>query len=291
MKHHIILLFAILISMSSFAQESEVANFKAQYEWKTTYRSKNLETKEETTKVNHHKYILQIAPTSSHFYNPQAFYIDSLENDPQGKAFYRAATDKIFEETIMVGMSWSQYMQKKDEAGFSLGHAYRCRKNHDKGTIRIWDSYFGDRHRYDVNMSDLEWNLQDSTKTVMGYECFLAETDYHGRKWKAWFAPEIPISDGPWQFCGLPGLIMEAECEGDDYGFYISGLQDCKEVLKNPFETDRFFISKRKGFLKSAAYTRDNRSAVISAMTQGEVKAKPKRWEELTDFMETDYHE
>lgn len=271
--------------------DSNIATIKAQYEWKTTYKVRNVKSKEMKTTLNSHKYILQIAPKSSHFYAPQTFYIDSLENDPEGKEFYRAVKDKIFNETIMVNAPWSEYMQKLDGAGLTLGHAYRCRKNFNTGLIRVWDRYFGDRHRYDVEMADLEWEIQDSTKKILGYECFLASTDYHGRKWQAWFAPEIPVSDGPWQFCGLPGLIMEAECEGSDYGFYITGIQECNEQLKNPFETDRFYISKRKSFLKIAAYTRDNRSSIISAMTNGEVKARPKIWEEIVDFMETDYNE
>lgn len=271
--------------------DSDVATIKAQYEWKTTSRVRNLESKEEKSSQNSYKYILQIAPKSSHFYDPQAFYIDSLRNDPEGKAFYRAAQEKILHEAIMAKAPWSEYMQKTKEAGLDLGHAYRCRKDFNKGSIRVWDMYFADRHRYDVEMSDLEWEMQDSTKNILGYECFLAATDYHGRKWQAWFAPEIPVSDGPWQFCGLPGLIMEAESEGGDYGFYITGIQECSEQLKNPYETDRFFISKRKSFLKSAAYTRDNRSSVVSAMTNGGVKARPKTTESLVDFIETDYHE
>lgn len=291
MKHLLIYVSLLFPVGFATAQDSTIATIKAQYEWKSTERSRNLQTNEERTIVSKYKYILQIAPKSSHFYDPQAFYIDSLENDPEGKAFYRAAKDKIFHETIMVDAPWSEYMQKTKEAGLALGHAYRCRKDFNKGSIRVWDRYFGDSHRYDVEMSDLEWEMQDTTKYILGYECFLAKTNYHGRNWEAWFAPEIPIPDGPWQFCKLPGLILEAECEGGDYGFYITGIQECNEQLKNPFETDRFYISKRKSFLKTSAYTRDNRNSVVSAMTNGEVKARPKTWESLVDFLETDYHE
>lgn len=288
MKRILTLIIPFGLAMTAMAQiDSPVATIKAAYDWKTTYRTRNLETKEEKSTVDRHKYILQISPTASHFYNPQAFYVDSLNNDPQGKIFYDEARRKIFKETTKE--SWKVYTQRIKEAGLDLGHAYRCRKDFEKGYVRVWDRYFGDSHRYDVDMSDLCWETQDSTKNILGYECFLATTDYHGRKWEAWFAPEVPVSDGPWQFCGLPGLIMEAECEGGDYGFYITGLQNCIESLKDPFESDRFFISKRKGFLKSAAYTRDNRNSIVSAMTNGEVKAAPKRFDILVDFMETDY--
>lgn len=280
-----------MLCASAAETETIMATIKAQYDWKTTERNMNLETKEIKTFVSRHKYILQVSPNESHFYDPQAFFIDSLENDPKGKAYYDEVMSKIFSETISAGTSFEDYVQKTKEAGLDLGRAYRCRKYFDNGSIRVWDKYFGDRHRYDVEMSDLVWNMQDSTKSILGYECFLARTDYHGRKWEAWFSPEIPVSDGPWQFCGLPGLILEAECEGGYFGFYITGIQGCNEPLKDPYENDKFYISKRKSFLKSANYVKENRMSVVSAMTNGEVKATPKRCEYLVDFMETDYHE
>jgi len=35
-----------------------------------------------------------------------------------------------------------------------------------------------------------------------------AETDYDGKTIEAWFAPQVPVSAGPGQFGGLPGLIL-----------------------------------------------------------------------------------
>lgn len=57
---------------------------------------------------------------------------------------------------------------------------------------------------------DFEWSISDETKTIAGYPCIKATTTYRGRTWTAWYAPQIPVSFGPWKLHGLPGLILEA---------------------------------------------------------------------------------
>lgn len=69
-----------------------------------------------------------------------------------------------------------------------------------------------------------EWEIIDESKQIMGYQCFKAITDYRGRKWIAWFAPDIPVQEGPWKLCGLPGLILEASDSAGDYSFVGCGL-------------------------------------------------------------------
>lgn len=44
----------------------------------------------------------------------------------------------------------------------------------------------------------MEWKInEDSIKNILGYDCQLAETDFRGRNWKAWFTIDIPLSYGP----------------------------------------------------------------------------------------------
>lgn len=62
---------------------------------------------------------------------------------------------------------------------------------------------------YDESISDIKWKLNNEKKDVLGYECFKAETIFHGRNYIAWYTKDIPISEGPYKFTGLPGLILE----------------------------------------------------------------------------------
>jgi GLPGLI family protein len=58
-----------------------------------------------------------------------------------------------------------------------------------------------------------EWTIFPDTMTVLNYLCFKATTEFRGRRYIAWFTPDIPINEGPWKIYGLPGLILRLEDE------------------------------------------------------------------------------
>ncbi|WP_454046965.1 GLPGLI family protein [Chryseobacterium sp. Marseille-Q8038] len=55
-----------------------------------------------------------------------------------------------------------------------------------------------------------EANFKDE-KIILGYRCKKATTTFNKRQYIAWYTKEIPISEGPYRFKGLPGLVMEVE--------------------------------------------------------------------------------
>ena len=55
-----------------------------------------------------------------------------------------------------------------------------------------------------------DWTLSDEKKVIGQYECTLAECDFRGRHYFAWYTEEIPMPYGPWKLGGLPGLIVSA---------------------------------------------------------------------------------
>ncbi len=93
---------------------------------------------------------------------------------------------------------------------------------------------------------DPEWEMTDETKKIGIYTCYKAtrtkeeervshmmtDGEVEEKKEKvtvvttAWFTPEIPVSDGPSMYWGLPGLILEVH----------EGKQSivCSEVVLNP---------------------------------------------------------
>ena len=53
-----------------------------------------------------------------------------------------------------------------------------------------------------------QWKILAENDSVLSYLCSKAECQLKGRTWTAWFTAEIPISEGPWKLCGLPGLFL-----------------------------------------------------------------------------------
>ncbi|WP_048505049.1 GLPGLI family protein [Chryseobacterium angstadtii] len=78
----------------------------------------------------------------------------------------------------------------------------------------------------------LKWEIADAKENQNGYSVQKAVTNFGGRVWTAWFTKDINISDGPYKFSGLPGLIVKLEDENGDYKFDLVK----KIKVQNAFE-------------------------------------------------------
>ena len=70
-----------------------------------------------------------------------------------------------------------------------------------------------------------DWQLQDGDSIVCGYPCHKATTIFRGRIWTVWYTLDLPYSDGPWKFCGLPGLVLYAYDSEDKFRFNCIGIE------------------------------------------------------------------
>ena len=65
----------------------------------------------------------------------------------------------------------------------------------------------------------LNWEITPQTSEYKGYKIQKATVNFGGRNWTAWFSLDIKLSDGPYKFYGLPGLILKLEDDKGDYRF------------------------------------------------------------------------
>lgn len=78
----------------------------------------------------------------------------------------------------------------------------------------------------------LKWDITSDVEKQYGYQAQKATVNFGGRTWTAWFTKDIAISDGPYKFSGLPGLIVKLEDDKGDYKFDLVK----KLIIKNSFE-------------------------------------------------------
>ena len=101
-------------------------------------------------------------------------------------------------------------------------YKYYISKDLSKPTndIKVYDKIGTGNFMYE-DTTKLQWELVDEKKQIAGFSCQKAQTFAFGRKFVAWFTTEIPISDGPYKFRGLPGLIVELY---DDKKYFVFSL-------------------------------------------------------------------
>ena len=78
---------------------------------------------------------------------------------------------------------------------------------------------------YNEAAPKIEWKLESGSKTIIGYQCKKASCTFRGRKYTAWYTPDIPIYSGPYKFADLPGLIMQISSDDNDYIWTCVGLE------------------------------------------------------------------
>lgn len=95
---------------------------------------------------------------------------------------------------------------------------YIITKNRDDKSVNFVET-IGSKQIYYPEDRKMNWDISTQVSDFNGYKVQKATMTFGGRIWSAWFAPDIKISDGPYKFVGLPGLILKLEDDKGDYRF------------------------------------------------------------------------
>lgn len=232
-------------------------------------------------------FVLLANKEQAKFYSPKTEYMDSLESTPQG----RAISKQLRNDAI------KRYSETKDESTMKSvvyqAFLYIFRSISDN-QMTVYDKAgsleFG---VYTEPLGEIQWEISDSTKTVLGYNCVMATANYHGRDWTAWFAPDIPLQEGPWKLTGLPGLILEASESTGQHSFEVTGLEASNKEIVPIYPYQQYDKMSRIEMLRQLRNYRDHGRAIDAASTGLNLGPDHIRTgEEVNiDFLETDYHE
>lgn len=235
------------------------------------------------------RYILLANASGSKFFSPVSEYVDSMNSTSRGRAKLQQMTATAVQDGKLADIP------RRDGACYVV-------KSLDEGRLKHYDYAGTEQYVYEEPTGQCEWSVADSVRTILDYECIMATTDYHGRKWTVWFSPEIPVRNGPWKFDGLPGLILEAESEDGHYGFVATGIEECSRPIGPVYLADEYEKTERIDYLKAKRASLDNPMGALNALSgSGKVvmmgaDGKPVSSRSMfvpasiADFIETDYH-
>ena len=82
-------------------------------------------------------------------------------------------------------------------------------KNHLDGMMLSQLTLEGKEYLIEEPLSETSWKVGKKKRNISDYECIEATAKTsNGMSITAWYTPDIPISDGPSSYRGLPGLIL-----------------------------------------------------------------------------------
>jgi len=192
----------------------------------------------------------------TYFFNRDA-NITLSDNMPEAqKKAIEKSIRKQFEKTFILEFSGyeSTYVEKselKEESNSSVnimiigGASGKLYKSTKEEKFIKSDESLGKRFLIIDKLEKQNWQLIDSTKQIDKYLCYKAKYVQETKNIKdsiikepvtVWYAPDIPINNGPEKLWGLPGLILEVH--------YGKVSITCKKIeLKN---TENITIKKPK---------------------------------------------
>ena len=123
-------------------------------------------------------------------------------------------------------------------------------KRQNSAQVSFTEKIVKDNYRYKQDIHDLNWEILSETKEVAGFGAQKAKASFSGRDYTAWFTTEIPISEGPYKFRGLPGLILEISDNNDYYTFKLNGFKELNDEISMEFEPEDYLEVSREKFLE-----------------------------------------
>ena len=99
--------------------------------------------------------------------------------------------------------------------------------------------------QYSEPLPQQSWIITFDTQELLGYTCQKATCHFRGRNYVAWFAPDIPVRQGPWKLGGLPGLILKAHDIDSLYTFEAVKIETGKHPITR-YEYKNYKVEKRE---------------------------------------------
>ncbi|MEG0518734.1 MAG: GLPGLI family protein [Bacteroidales bacterium] len=199
------------------------AYLECQYAYSYAQDTLHLDTRKED------RMLLLIGKAASKFYSYTTAMADSAQKADFAK---NLSHDQILANRSKYSGGVSELIYKNNESLFTI------------------DKLVKDYFRVDEPLPDFGWVVaDDDTINILGYPSRKATCRFRGRSYIAWFTTAIAISNGPWKFSGLPGLIMKIQDTANHYNWEIVGIKNVTDSAI-ALENRQYIQTTREKFSK-----------------------------------------
>lgn len=205
------LIITILLSnfIGIFAQETEKAYLLVKY------KQISVTDTAKRSILNKDLGGLEISKSSSRFYS-----VYNEEMMKESAEWKKQNGDKLPDMTTM--------NKNRDKFGASMAKFY---KNPSVNKLITIDQIGRDIYKIEEEMPTFDWAISTDTMRILNQICQKASCSFRGRNYEAWFAEGINISEGPWKFNGLPGLILKVEDSKKEYIFVAESIEKVDYII------------------------------------------------------------
>jgi len=173
------------------------------------------------------------------------------------------ATNQLYRDSVLMALSGEPFNQNGlnkimpliQGTTLNLYCVYHIYNNYMENSI-LFTNYLNKKYLKVIESNKANWKIEANKDTVIsGYKCLNASTELWGRKFIAWFTLEIPISYGPYKFCGLPGLIIQISDDKKQHKFTINTVKKIKDKQQTIYYINKDYIEiTPEEYVKSLQY-------------------------------------
>jgi GLPGLI family protein len=152
----------------------------------------------------------------------------------------------------------------------------KVNKIYQESKMELLTEMMAKLYKYFQPLNLMDWKINNQTKVINGYKCQKATTSYAGRDYVAWFDSEIPISDGPYKFYGLPGLIISVYDTKEHYKFDLVGLEKGDYEIKRNLLNENYQLVTQEEYKQMLVNYKANADARAKRVFS-QMSGKPKK--------------
>ena len=218
-----LIILALLMSLGHLqAQKS--------YSYKATYRLEYQEDSTDENSIQSEKVVLYLEKGQSQYSSLGKAAKDSLEAYVEASNISNSESFEILNQAPETEFHYKIFKSYQDKE-LILAEII---------TVDKW------KYKYKQDLNTIDWEIQPENKEILGFSVQKATGSFAGRNYIAWFAPQLPFSDGPYKFNGLPGLILEISDLEDHYHFSLISFQELEKPVGQLLNLDNYKAVSQK---------------------------------------------